>query len=249
MTGLISNIPLQKTLKYCLFNTTGATSYPVDEPSTLLDELHFLRPMKLKPYLLSLLLLSPFSYAQSPVVETPSADITLSEDETRPMSERGGEFTLFSSDGAVSLSDFRGKVVAIYFGYTKCPDVCPTNLSLLSSALKQMTEDELTQFQGVFISVDPGRDDPQSLAEYTQFFHPKIMGISGAPDIEGNKFCRFICRDSQTAYSNSAMIYGIAHTSEIYIMDRNGNMVGILPHASSPKEIMRQLRAAMALPE
>lgn len=204
--------------------------------------------MNLKPCLLSLLLLSPLAYAESHIVGIPSADITLSEDETRPMSERGGEFTLFGSDGAVSLSDFRGKVVAIYFGYTQCPDVCPTNLSLLSSALKQMTEDELAQFQGLFISVDPGRDDPQTLVEYTQFFHPKIMGVSGAPVDLDPVVAEYGAYYEKTAYSNSAMIYGIAHTSEIYVMDRNGKMVGILPHAASPKEIMRQLRAAMAMP-
>jgi len=205
--------------------------------------------MKLKPCLLSLLLVSPLSYAQNQIVEVPSADITISEDQARPMSERGGEFSLFGSEGMVSLSDFRGKVVAIYFGYTQCPDVCPTNLSLLSSALKQMTEDELAQFQGIFISVDPGRDDPQTLEKYTQFFHPKIMGISGAPNDLDPIVANYGAYYEKTAYSNSAMIYGIAHTSEIYVMDRNGKMVGILPHAASPKEIMRQLRAAMALTE
>lgn len=208
--------------------------------------------MKLKPCLLPVLLaslLSPTLYAQSQIAELPAPDITLSGDEVRPMSDRGGEFTLFGSEGAVSLSDFRGKVLAIYFGYTQCPDVCPTNLSLLSSALKQMTRDELAQFQGIFISVDPGRDDPQSLAQYTQYFHPKIMGISGAPGDLDPIVANFGAYYEKTAYSNSAMIYGIAHTSEIYVMNRKGSMVGILPHAASPKEIIHQLRAAMASPE
>lgn len=196
-----------------------------------------------------MLLFAPLCYAESHPGNTPSADIALSEDQTRPMSERGGEFSLFGSEGMVSLSDFQGKVVAIYFGYTQCPDVCPTNLSLLSSALKQLTEDELAQFQGVFISVDPGRDDPQTLAKYTQFFHPKIVGISGAPADLNPIVANYGAYYEKTSYSNSAMIYGIAHTSEIYVMDRKGEMAAILPHAAAPKEIVRQIRSAMALPD
>jgi len=205
--------------------------------------------MKLINCFFSLLLLAPVSFAASDdsPAQTPPADITVGEDQQQPISKRGGEFTLYGSEGAVSLSDFRGKVVAIYFGYTKCPDVCPTNLSLLSSALKQMSEEELAQFQGIFISVDPGRDDPQSLAEYTKFFHPKIIGISGAPRDLDPVVAKYGAFYEKTPYSNSAMLYGIAHTSEIYVMDREGKMVSILPHASAPKEILRQLRAAMAM--
>ena len=203
--------------------------------------------MKLNTCLFFLILLSPLTYAASHEAEsqTPLADITISADEVKPISERGGEFTLFGSDGAVSLSDFRGKVVAVYFGYSQCPDVCPTNLALLSSSLKKMTEQELAQFQGIFISVDPGRDDPQTLAEYTQYFHPKIIGLSGAPVDLDPVVEKYGAYYEKTSYSNSAMIYGIAHTSEIYVINREGSLVSILPHATAPKEIRRQLRAAL----
>ncbi len=204
--------------------------------------------MKLSVFFASIMLFSVTGHAASHDTESslPPADITVSEQDVRPISERGGAFTLFGSEGAVSLSDFRGKVVAIYFGYTKCPDVCPTNLSLLSSALKQMTEEELDKFQGIFISVDPGRDDPQSLADYTKFFHPKIIGISGAPRDLDPVVAKYGAYYEKTPYSNSAMLYGIAHTSEIYVIDPSGTLLSILPHASAPKEIMRQLRAAMS---
>jgi protein SCO1/2 len=83
----------------------------------------------------------------------------------------GGDFILQSHKGPIKLSDFRGKVVLIYFGYTYCPDICPTALALTSSALKELNESELAQIQTLFISVDPERDTPERLDEYTHFGH------------------------------------------------------------------------------
>ncbi|MBT3092750.1 MAG: SCO family protein [Candidatus Thiodiazotropha endolucinida] len=73
----------------------------------------------------------------------------------------GGDFVLHSNQGKFSLKQLRGKVVLLYFGYTKCPDVCPTSLSIIAQALNELSEDELNSVQGVFISVDPKRDNVQ----------------------------------------------------------------------------------------
>jgi len=73
---------------------------------------------------------------------------------------KGGEFTLFSDKGAVSLSDFKDKVVAFYFGYSQCPDICPTNLNILGQALRKLSQQEIQHVQPLFISMDPGRDSP-----------------------------------------------------------------------------------------
>jgi len=91
----------------------------------------------------------------------------------------GGDFTLSHSKQKIKFSDYQGKVRLIFFGYTSCPDICPTSLALISSSLKQLTPKELTQVQVFFISVDPARDTPEKLADYTHYFHPNILGITG----------------------------------------------------------------------
>ena len=177
---------------------------------------------------------------------TPSADIVIPADQALPMEKRGGDFTLYGKDGAVSLADFRGKVVAIYFGYTQCPDVCPTNLSLMGAAFKQLSKEELNNIQGIFISVDPGRDSPEHLAEYTKYFHPKIIGISGTPEMVDPIVAKYGAFYEKISYSNSAMLYGISHTSETYIVGKDGKLSAILPHATPAKQIVQSIRSALA---
>ena len=94
----------------------------------------------------------------------------------------GGDFTLQSYRGPVELQDFRGQVVLLYFGYTWCPDICPTSLGLTSLALKALKPDELARVQSLFVSVDPERDTLEKLKNYGEYFHPKILGITGSPE-------------------------------------------------------------------
>ena len=94
----------------------------------------------------------------------------------------GGDFTLMSDKGPVRLEDFRGKVVPIYFGFTHCPDVCITSLSAIAAALDKLTDDERSQIQPLFISIDPERDDPARVGEYARYFDPSIIGLTGSLD-------------------------------------------------------------------
>lgn len=91
----------------------------------------------------------------------------------------GGDFTLKKGKQEVTFSDYQGKVRFIFFGYTSCPDICPTSLALVSSSLKQLSPAELAQVQVFFISVDPERDTAEKLKEYTKYFHPSILGVTG----------------------------------------------------------------------
>jgi len=177
---------------------------------------------------------------------TPKANIIIPEDQTLPMEKRGGDFTLYGKDGAVNLTDYRGKVVAIYFGYTQCPDVCPTNLAFLGAALKQLSTKELENVQGVFISVDPGRDTPEILADYSKYFHPKIIGISGTPEMVDPIVAAYGAYYEKVSYSNSAMLYGISHTSETYIVGKNGKLSAILPHAAPADDIANAIQKALS---
>ena len=177
--------------------------------------------------------------------KVPPPNIVIAKNKVLPMDKRGGDFTLYGKDGEVSLSDFKDKVVAIYFGYTQCPDVCPTNLAFLGAGLKKLSEKELDSVQGIFISVDPGRDTPELLADYTHYFHPKIIGISGTPKMVDPIVAAYGAYYEKISYSNSAMMYGISHTSETYIVDKKGKLSAIMPHAASAKDIVGAIRNAL----
>ena len=95
----------------------------------------------------------------------------------------GGDFTLQSASGPVSLKDYRGKLVLVYFGYTFCPDICPTSLAATAEGLKQLSPEELARVAMIFVSVDPKRDTPERLKEYVEFFHPSIVGVTGSAEV------------------------------------------------------------------
>jgi protein SCO1/2 len=169
-------------------------------------------------------------------------DLVLTVEGNLPIEQRGGDFTLFGAQGPESLSDFRGKVVAIYFGYSQCPDVCPTNLSILTAAMKQLSPKELAGFQAIFVSVDPGRDDPERLAKYATFFHPEMLGISGSPADLMPVVAQYGAFFEVVSYSNSEMLYGIDHTSETYLVGKDGVLAAILPHATPRDQLLEAIR-------
>jgi protein SCO1/2 len=92
-----------------------------------------------------------------------------------------GNIVLRSATGPVQLSDHRGEIVLLYFGYTYCPDVCPTSLAKLKAALSGLSPKEAAQVQVIFISVDPARDTPEELEQYAQTFGSDFIGAKGRP--------------------------------------------------------------------
>lgn len=161
--------------------------------------------------------------------------------------DMGGDFTLQSADGPVSLHDFRGKVVAIYFGYTHCPDICPTTLSALSQAFKQLTPDELQQVQGLFISVDPERDSPQLASAYARTFHPRIEGLSGTPEAIAEVAKRYFVLYEKVPLDDSAMGYAVDHSSIVYVLDKHGVVQELARHSNSPDDLVQALRKALKI--
>ncbi|MCU7813331.1 MAG: SCO family protein, partial [Candidatus Thiodiazotropha sp. (ex Notomyrtea botanica)] len=107
------------------------------------------------------------------IFSSATSDDVTQKDEILSISSQipGGDFVLHSSQGKFSLQQLRGKVVLLFFGYTQCPDVCPTALSVLAQALNELSEDELQSVQAVFVSVDPKRDSFEALDEYVSYFH------------------------------------------------------------------------------
>lgn len=154
---------------------------------------------------------------------------------------RGGDFTLTSADGPVSLESLRDKVVLIYFGYASCPDVCPTSLALTTAALKTLAPAELARVQVLFISVDPARDTPAKLKQYTGYFHPNIAGITGSPDAIVDVTARYGAAYHITPV-RSAAGYMVDHTSVTSVVAPDGRLVEQLPHGTAPPEIAAAIR-------
>lgn len=153
----------------------------------------------------------------------------------------GGDFILDGPKGPVALHDFVGKLVLLEFGYTYCPDICPTSLSILAQALEKLTPGELAKVQAIFVSVDPERDTVERLVEYTNFFHPAIVGLTGTTDrlaeIAGRYGATFVRQENASAGG-----YVIDHTALTYIIDAQGRLVASLPHATPAEQLVAEIR-------
>lgn len=150
------------------------------------------------------------------------------------------DFTLTSANGDVSLSDFRGKVVLIYFGYTFCPDICPATLANVGQALNQI-DSQAEDVQLIMVSLDPGRDTPEKLAEYVAHFHPSFIGITGTQeeiDMVASLYGIFY----QVNQGSAATNYLIDHTATLMVIDREGYLKLVFPFGVSADEIADDLK-------
>ncbi len=158
---------------------------------------------------------------------------------------QGGDFTLQGAQGAVALQDYRGKVVLLYFGYTYCPDVCPTSLSLMAQAIGGLEPAERERVQGIFISVDPARDTAERLKEYAPFFHPAIVGLSGTTEQIAN-----VARQYGASYMlqkpNAEGQYTVDHSSITYVLAPDGKLMASLAHGSTAQQIIAAVRPLLA---
>ena len=157
----------------------------------------------------------------------------------------GGDFTVEILNKDLSLQDLRGKVVVLYFGYTQCPDICPTSLALLTQALSQMSEDELSGMQSIFVSVDPGRDNTARLDEYTKYFHENIIGATAEQD-EIDKITKLYGASYRIVESDSAMGYIVDHSSYTYVIDKKGKLRHTLAHGTAPDKILEAVRELLS---
>ena len=154
------------------------------------------------------------------------------------------DFSLTSADGPVALKDFRGKAVLLYFGYTYCPDICPTALTSHAAALKQLRPEELARVAALFISVDPERDQPAHLKEYAAFFHSQIIGVTGSPAQIKEVAQRYGVFYAKQAPDKDGR-YSVDHSSESYLIAPDGHLLARLPHASPPEKIAAEIRRAL----
>jgi len=157
----------------------------------------------------------------------------------------GGNFTLTSASGPVSLSDYKGKLVLLYFGYTFCPDICPTNLGNLARAYQQLTPSEKEQTQILFISVDPDRDTPDRLKQYADYFNSGMIGLTGKKSNIDNITDRYGVVYAIHQEKPDETTYSVDHSAFTYIINKKGELVEQLPHATSSDVFTQQIRHFM----
>ncbi|WP_295386027.1 SCO family protein [uncultured Thiodictyon sp.] len=161
----------------------------------------------------------------------------------------GGDFRLDSAAETLALTQLRGKVVLLYFGYTSCPDICPTNLAFIAAALKGLTPAELARVQVWFISVDPERDTPARLATYAAWFHPNIRGVTGTPEQIAAAARLYGAAYRRVAEPDSAMGYLVDHSASTYLVDPQGRLAQTLDHATPPDTIAAAIRHLLGAPQ
>lgn len=160
----------------------------------------------------------------------------------------GGDFTLQSASGPVSLKDYRGKLVLLYFGYTFCPDICPTSLAATSEGLKQLKPEELAQVAMIFVSVDPKRDTPERLKEYVEFFHPAIVGVTGTAENIAEIAKRYGVFYAEQKVETAGGGYVVDHSADTFIVAPDGQLVGKIAHATPPDQVVVAIRKYLKQP-
>ncbi len=158
----------------------------------------------------------------------------------------GGGFTLNSPDGhTVTDQSYLGKWMLVYFGYTSCPDSCPTTLMVMAAVLKELGP-EADKLQTIFITIDPERDTPKILEEYTQSFDPRIIGLTGSQheiDAVSRAYGAFSVRRST---GPDASNYLVEHSTYIYLMSPQGKFVRAFDADASSDTITSALRNMIA---
>lgn len=150
------------------------------------------------------------------------------------------DFTLTAHTGErVRLSDWRGRWVALYFGYTFCPDVCPTTLAQLAQARRQLGA-EAEKVQVIMVTVDPERDTPERLAAYVRAFDPTFVGLTGAPAeiaAAASPLGVYFARQEVGGASG----YLVDHTASVLLLDPQGRLRLIWPFNTSPEFMAEDL--------
>ena len=152
----------------------------------------------------------------------------------------GGPFQLTDQNGkAVTDKSLRGKPTLIFFGYTHCPDVCPTSLFEMSEVLRAMGKDA-DKVNALFISVDPERDTPATMKEYLSSFDPHLEGLSGDPAETAKVITSYRVYAKKVPTKDGD--YTMDHTALIYLMDRDGRFVSPFNLKRTPEEAAADLK-------
>lgn len=146
------------------------------------------------------------------------------------------DFILESDDGMVQLSEIKGGRI-LYFGFSHCPDVCPTGLATYSAAWNSLRAEKKEQLQGIFISLDPERDTPEQMARYTRWFNAQLLGLTADRSTIDQLAQRYGVYHQRVELPNSRMGYSIDHSAHYYLISPSGELAAIVPHGSTVKTL------------
>ncbi|WP_028312252.1 SCO family protein [Derxia gummosa] len=153
----------------------------------------------------------------------------------------GGDFTLTGHDGKPhSIGEYKGKAVVLFFGFTHCPDICPTTMATLSQAMKQLGPDA-DRVQVLFVSVDPERDTPDLLGHYVPAFDPRFVGLTGTPEQVAD-----VAKQWRAFYQkvpgSTPDSYSVDHFAGMYVLDAEGRLRLFLRGEQPPADIAADLK-------
>ncbi len=157
------------------------------------------------------------------------------------------DFVLSDAGGnPVRLSDHRGQVALLYFGYTHCPDVCIAALSKIARALNHLSAAQQAEVRPFFISLDPERDTPQKLAAYARGFHPQIVSLTGS-SAQVNQVADtfFIAHQKVPEQNQNTAAYELDHSSVIYVLSRVGGVHRLVHQPEGAEELAVYIRQAL----
>ncbi len=156
----------------------------------------------------------------------------------------GGPFTLVNGQGeTVSDQQFRGKYMLVYFGYTFCPDVCPTALQVMAEALDQLPPETAAKITPIFISIDPERDTPEHVGQYVTHFYPTLIGLTGSPEqvkAAAAAYRIYYAKVEEKGADPSA--YLMDHSAILYLMGPDGSFLSHFGHDTTADTMALRLK-------
>lgn len=147
-----------------------------------------------------------------------------------------------SNGGKLALANYRGKVVLLGFGFTSCPEVCPTTLAVLAQARKRLGA-QGEQVQVVYVTVDPERDSAERMQAYLRGFDPSFVGGTGTPTQLAGVRKNYGVMAERKSVGDS---YTVGHSSSVYLIDRDGLLRGMMPYGRLPEDYVHDVRALLS---
>ena len=163
------------------------------------------------------------------------------------LSQLGGEFTLQSVQGPVSLSDFRGRIVVLYFGYLSCPGICSNAMAVMATAMALLNDAQRDRVQILMVGLDPQRDPVEYLQQYASQFYPTIVALTAASAQLETVLQQYGIERSIRRLQGPIDAYDIEHSSRFYLVDAQGQLQDILRYSTTVNELVARLHQLTTL--
>ena len=155
----------------------------------------------------------------------------------------GGPFSLTDHTGRpVTQADYQGRYMLVYFGFTFCPDVCPTELQVMATALDRLGA-KADEVQPLFVTIDPERDTVTQMADYVAQFHPRLMGLTGTPEQVAGAARAYRVYFAKAPDKDGGDYYTMDHSSFVYLMGPDGKFLEAFAHGTAPDKMAETIAA------